>query len=708
MPGTTQIPLVRLYIPFLAGIIAVTSFGITISKELLFILLIPLFIFIIFSGYYFKFNYHNRWIFGFIIFLFLFSAGNNITVNQNEKYKTGHFSNYLNQDGYAILDITEPVSERQNSYRVVGRVRKIISDTIGFDVIGKAMLYLEKDSLASTLKYGDRIITNNDFSPVQPPQNPYQFNYKRYLSFSNIHYQGYRSSGKYDIIASDKGNMLKSKALQIRKKAMQTLQTYSIQDREFAVLSALLLGYREYIDDDLRQEFAGAGAMHILCVSGLHVGIIYLILNSIFSFFSKIKNGKIIKTIIIILLIWFYATLTGFSPSVLRASTMFSFIALARSFNRYTNIYNILAASAFVLTIINPYIVTRIGFQLSYLAVISIVTLQPHFYNLIFFKNKLPDKIWAITTVSVAAQIGTGPLALYYFNQFPNYFILTNIVVIPLASIIIYTALAFLIISPITALAELTGKMLSFFVYLMHKSVKIIESLPYSTLQNVNMDLGTTLTTFALITLFTGFYIYKSRTCFKIALPAIAILAIITSVKSISINKQNSFIVYSINNHSAIDFISGKSCTFLASDDLISTANGNLDFNVTQNRIRRGINKVDNNILEKDTSAFSKHYLWKRNNYILFNDLKIKILTDLKPYNPDLHNNTKKLNLDYLIVSQNPWFNISDVKEKYCFEKIIFDASNPFWKVNQWIKECEDLGLNYWSVRHEGAYVRDL
>jgi len=486
---------------------------------------------------------------------------------------------------------------------------------------------------------------------------------------------------------------------------MQTLYEYNIQDKEFAVLSALLLGYREYIDDDLRREFAGAGAMHILCVSGLHVGIMFLILSSLFSFLNKIKNGKIIKAIIIILLIWFYATLTGFSPSVLRASTMFSFVAIARSFNRYTNIYNILAASAIILTVADPYIVTKIGFQLSYLAVISIVTLQPSLYKLLYVKNKLPDKIWAVITVSIAAQIGTGPLAIHYFSQFPNYFIITNLIVIPLASIIIYTALLFLLISPIAVFAEFLGKILSFVVYLMHQSVHLIEALPYSTMQNVNLSPGETLITFLVIILLTGFFIHKSRSCFRLAMPALIFLAASICLKSISAQKQNMLIVYSINNHTAIDFISGKKCTFVACQELATQGSANIDFNITQNRIRNEIKSVNTMHTGKDNAGLSKQYLWGKKNYLLFNSLHIKILTDSEPFFSNLNDSIQKLKLDYLIISQNPRIDISTLKLMYEFDKIIFDSSNSFWQVNQWLEECDELKVNYWSTRHKGAYV---
>jgi len=705
MTGIAHIPIVRIFIPFLAGIISAVALNIVITTELFLLIVILLTIFLFIDKKLFEKKFDKRWIYGLLISIFFFSAGNSLTINHNELTGSNHFSKYLEKADYAVMDIIEPVSERENSYRVICRIKKLVSDTMATKVKGKVMLYVEKDSVASKLNYGDRIITNSWFSKVSSPQNPYQFNYKRHLAFNNIHYQGYRPAGDYMVVDSGKGNTLKFVALDLRQKALATLQKYGIQDREFAVLSALLLGHREYIDTELRQQFAGAGAMHILCVSGLHVGIIYIILNSIFSFLNKSKKAKILKTIIVISLIWFYATLTGYSPSVLRASTMFSFVALARSSNRYTNIYNILAASAFVLTIIDPYIIAQIGFQLSYLAVISIVTLQPPMYNLFYVKTSLLDKAWAITTVSVAAQIATGPLALYYFNIFPNYFILTNLAVIPLSSIIIYSALIFLAVSPIGFIAELMGKILSFIVLCMHRSVQFIESLPYSNLQDVNINLEVTFLMFFFIITLSIFFIKNSKLFLKLALTVFLLLVATFSAKNISQQSQNMFIVYSINNHTAIDFISGQNCSFLTDKKLQSQGSRDIEFNIIQNRINHGIDSVNTTIIENDT-IFSKPHLWRRSSYFLFHDLKIKVLTELDHFNEP--NEVLPIELDYLIISQNPWLDISDLVKRYDFDKLIIDSSNSLWKAKQWAEECDDLGLDYWDMQQKGAYIKNL
>ena len=178
--------------------------------------------------------------------------------------------------------------------------------------------------------------------------------------------------------------------------------------------------------------------MHVLAVSGLHVGIIFFILNFLLTPLNRNKRLLKIKLFLLVGALWFYAFLTGLSPSVMRSCTMFSFIVVGENLNKRTNIYNTLAASAFLLMLINPLIIFGAGFQLSYIAVISIVFFQPRLAALVAVKNRILKYVWDLFTVSVAVQIGTAPISIFYFHQFPVYFWLSNFIVIPGAALILY------------------------------------------------------------------------------------------------------------------------------------------------------------------------------------------------------------------------------------------------------------------------------
>jgi competence protein ComEC len=207
---------------------------------------------------------------------------------------------------------------------------------------------------------------------------------------------------------------------------------------ELAVASAIMLGYRDYMNADIVQAYASSGALHVLSVSGLHVGVLFLALQFLLQWMDKYRQLKWVKVLLVLAVMFFYAVLTGLSPSVLRAVVMFSFFVIAKAINRDNNMYNVLGISCLLLLFWNPYLITEVGFKLSYLAVLGIVVLYPILQPLLTFKNKLLKGAWSITCLSIAAQIATFPISLYYFHQFPNLFLISNLIIIPASDFVLY------------------------------------------------------------------------------------------------------------------------------------------------------------------------------------------------------------------------------------------------------------------------------
>lgn len=698
-----HIPLARLVVPFTVGIIAYLSARLHFSNLSFLTAYLVLGLLWLLGRKFFLGHYARRWIFGTWAAAFLLVAGYHIAQNNHQLARADHFSHFLEEEGFLLLKVREPVSEKANSYQVITRVKEVLVNGEAKKVSGRLMLYLQKDSLAASVRYGDYLLIENQFQEVGDPKNPGEFNYRRFLSYSNIFHQAYRASGQWQPTGENRGFFLIRWSLALRHQALKTFEEHHLSDREFAVVSALLLGFREYLDEDLRREFAGAGAMHILCVSGLHVGIIFLVLKFLLSFLNKVPGGRIIQTVLIILLIWFYAAVTGFSPSVLRASTMFSFVALGQSFRRTTNIYNTLAASAFLLMIIDPYIITRIGFQLSYLAVISIVALQPFFYQQLVFKNYLLDKAWAILTVSLAAQLATGPLSLFYFHQFPNYFLLTNLIVIPLASLIIYSALATLVLTPIPFVGMIAGKVLFGFVYALHQSVKFIEGLPYSTSTNVFITLPETLGVFVVLVFLSMFFIQQRPKALRLALGVFLLVSISISARSIQNLQNEKMVVYHVNNACAVDFVSGKESVFLMCETLQADPR-KIDFHIRENRVQHGIRSVLPASLAEAEEPFVNGNLYRRGPFLRFGQFNLFLL-DQSPLReiPD-----PGMTIHYLIISQNSRVNPQIALEALQPQKVIIDASNTFWNTNRWEEACQEAGVEVWPVRTKGAYVAML
>lgn len=699
----SNIPLARLVVPFTAGIIGYLTVRHHFSLQFFISVYLVLVLFWLAGHRFFLEHYSRRWVFGIWVALVLLAAGYHIAQNNNQLVRPGHFSHFHDKSGFLLLKVSEPIEEKTNSFQVITRVKKIIGNDKELNVSGRLMLYLQKDSLAATVNYGDYLLIENQFQEVSDPKNPDEFNFKRFLAHSNIFHQAYRASGQWQPTGQNQGFFLMRWSLAIRQLALKTFEENHLSGREFAVVSALLLGFREYLDEDLHREFAGAGAMHILCVSGLHVGIIFMVLKFLFSFLIRFKRGRIIQTALIIILIWFYAAITGFSPSVLRAAIMFSFVALGQSLRRSTNIYNTLAASALLLMIIDPYIITRIGFQLSYLAVISIVALQPFIYKQLIFKNYILDKAWAISSVSLAAQLATGPLALFYFNQFPNYFLLANLVVIPLASLIIYSALITLVLTPIPILGMLAGKVLFGFVYAMHQSVKFVEGLPYSTSNNVFISLPETIGVFVVLVFLSLFFLQQRPKALGIAMGVFLLICVSISARSIQNLRTGKMVVYHVNNASAIDFVSGKESVFLHCEVLQDNSR-KVGFHINENRVRYGIKNVIPTNLASTAEPIVNGNFFRRGPFVSFGQLNLFLLDQSAVHEiPE-----PEMAIDYLVVSKNPRANPQQALEALKPLKVIIDASNSLWNTRRWEEACQEAGIEVWPVRSNGAYVAAL
>jgi len=703
MSRLAEIPLVKLVLPFMAGIVLylIAQFNLPVTFYL--------------SGYgvlvllwisrqrLLLSNFKRRWVFGFLASSFMLIAGYQIGQNYNHLNRPNHFSYFQEGQGYLVLKVSNQISEKQNSYQVISRVIGVIDRDGKKRVQGRLMLYLQKDSLAAALKYGDKLLIENLYQEVSHPKNPHEFNYKRFLANKNLHHQAYRATGHWQHLGLNDGFFLKRWALDLHQKALNIFRANHITGEEFAVVSALLLGFTDYLDEDLKQEYAGSGAMHLLSVSGLHVGIIFVAIKFLLSFLKKFRHGRIIQTVLTIIIIWFYAAVTGFSPSVLRAVTMFSFIAMAQSIKRKTDIYNSLAASAFLLLIIDPYILTQIGFQLSYLAVVSIVALQPILYRQLHFKNYILDQAWSIITVSIAAQLVTGPLALYYFNQFPNYFLITSLVVIPLSTLIIYSSIASLAISAIPGAGYLAGKIVSGLVYAMNQSVGFFEGLPYSTFTNVHVSLMETFAIFAVILLFGLFLIKNVRWAFPLALGTILFVAASSSVRSIQNQQNKLFVVYHVNNATAIDFFYGQKHVLLMCDELERRL-PRAGFHFDGNRIRHGGGKnlIKHNLTEEGAVVEARWQL--RGPFIKFGQTTIFMLNPGVP----LEFPKPEFEIQYLLVSQNARHNPENVLNMLRPEKIILDASNHRFTIQNWKEAGEKAGIAYWPVAELGAYTAKL
>ena len=564
------LPFVRLIIPLITGILSGIKIfpDIIVSNNLLLCLLGFSVVIIVFPGIFI--SYRSRWLFGTIAFIFLFLTGIKLSQTRSSENNPFYFAQYNAKADYYVADISEPLSEKNKSYKTILNLCAISLGDKWLPAKGKICAYFRKDSTAPPLQYGDRIIFRAFVNDIDPPKNPYEFDYGAYLASNNIYHQVYLSGESFFLINEGEGNPLFSVAFMARHNLLNSLSCGRLDGDEYAVAAALLLGYKDELGHELRSAYSAAGAMHILCVSGLHVGVVFIVLNTLLGSLRRIRFGRVLQMILLLITIWFYAFITGLSPSVLRASCMISLVIVSKSLNRYVNIYNSLAASAFILLLIDPYILFNIGFQLSYLAVTGIVSSYKYMYDLWSPRFIITEKIWSIVAVSVAAQLGTFPLSLYYFHQFPNLFLLTNILVIPLSSVIIYSGMAAFVFSATGQLHTVFLEVLSFFVRMLNYIINMIDQIEFSSTQNIYLNgYGTLIIYCALI--FLVIYLNAKREKYLVfaGIAVILFLGINIYQKAKSYDQKYIF-VYNIRGFSAIDFVSGRNNCFIADTVLLS------------------------------------------------------------------------------------------------------------------------------------------
>jgi len=408
-------------------------------------------------------NYRLRWVSGLIFSLFLLLSGYGIAWHHRSANDPCYLGNQ--KEGTFLAMVTEPPAIRKSGMKAAISVRYHLGHGKWQRSRGNAIAYLAMGESVRPLSYGDHVVMRARFTGISDNSNPYTFNYSRYLQDKDITHRIYAEPYSWKRIGVRESMPVRKTAFRVRDRLLNILRENHVEGKEFAVAAALLLGYVDDLDPELRSDYSATGAMHILSVSGMHVGIIYIFLEFILGFLNRRKAGRFVKAVLLLLFIWFYAMLTGLSPCVLRSAAMLSLPIIGKSMDRSPNMFNIIAASVIFILILDPLLVLDIGFQLSYLAVIGIVVLYKPVYDLYVTSAWLPDKIWSVIAVSVAAQIATLPITLYTFHQFPNYFILTNIFVVPLSSLIIYTGILALAAGTIPVISVLFAKVLVFLVW---------------------------------------------------------------------------------------------------------------------------------------------------------------------------------------------------------------------------------------------------
>ncbi len=563
-----QTPMIKLLVPFLLGIICyIHEIHIKPYISVAFLgLFFCIYIFLIFQKKLKRLKY--QWIIGITFFWILLTLGYlSSYINSHINYSNNISKIYQKGDWvYGVIHTN--LSEKEKTFKTTLKTKYIVRKDSVIKVFGMVDLYFDK-TLNTSLNAGDWIALKGLIKQIESPKNPEEFNYKKYLSYRNIYQTCYISSNTIWSAVDKKSTSLYYLAQSIQKNWMNVLKEHGLHADLLSVSAALLLGEKSTLSDEISQAYSASGAMHVLAVSGLHVGLIFVFLQFIFNKIDKRKKFEKLTLILMILFLWFYALITGFSASVVRASTMFSIHILGKIIKREANIYNSIFSSAFIILMINPFMITEVGFQLSYCAVLGIVYIFPKLYEQIpilcyFTKQKhilfIVDNIYKITCVSIAAQMSTLPFSWYYFHQFPNYFILSNIIVIPLATVTLYVGISFFLGHYILfgMISKFLAALLMFLVKTLNYVNQHIEKMPYALLNNIYLH-EYELILFYFLIIFWILYLYFKKHQFVQFSGIIIALWIVFNISALASQlKQRVLIIYHIPNLQWIDIIQNK------------------------------------------------------------------------------------------------------------------------------------------------------
>jgi competence protein ComEC len=600
--------------------------------------------------------------------------------------------------GSFLGNVVSQPAETEQTIKTVLKIRQRRSDT-SLKSPFKALVYFRKGG--KNIEYGDNVLFYGTLTTPLPPRNPGEFNYKKFLEYKGIVMTGFVDAGAYLITGRHPENPVKAFALKIRSNLLKALKQNGLSGNEFAVAAAVILGYDDVMDDNIRLSYQKAGAMHVLCVSGLHVGIVYLVMNFLLGFLRRTKKQKMIKMAVLLIIVWFYAFLTGLSPSVLRATVMVSFFIIGNEIKRDKDAYNTLAMSAFFLLIYNPAFLFDVGFQLSYAAVLGIITFYNPIYRSIWIRNKMINKLWSVIAVSLAAQLGTFPLAAHYFHTFPVYFILTNLIIFPFSFLIISGGLLFIFISWIPVINQITGAMLSGMIYIMNLLVGKISELPLAAVTDLYFSWLKVAIVYSVITAVFVLLYYKQKKFVIISLTTILAFTTFETIRRFNILNRRTITIYDLGKKgNAIDLISGKDHFLI--NDLNNEQVRQIEYYIENHRIENGLRKEYVNF-NGTLSGKASWAILTAADFIEYNGIRV-----VRP-SMEYYKTPEKFSTDLLwITGQCPGSVISRLTGTFDFKRVIIGSSVPKSTAEKLKKILNSESISYYDIREKGCFILNL
>ncbi len=681
-------PFIRLVVPLMAGIILARWIPWT-GQQCLYLILAC----IVAASYgYFYARRYPIW-FGISLFGLWVGIGINLyTLLRIENTEDFIGRKYL-PGSIVSATLTTPLEEKENAYRAEAKLHQWDSAAASWiSLSGNIIIYFSKTIQTDSVGFGSKIAFKRILDPIRSEGNPGGFNYKKFAADRGLFYSVFIEPA--DFLLPDSGYTTPILPWHIRARdfLLQNIRKYIPYDKCAGVAAALLCGYRGDMDKALVQQYAATGVAHIIAISGLHLGLIMQALTLIFNRIKPIRNRTRLTSAVIIILLWAFTLITGASPSVLRSALMFSVLLLGKVIGREGNSWNSLAASGFILLVGNPNLLFDVGFQLSYSAMLSIFMFSRPIAIWFEPESRVGQYVWTLISATIAAQVLTLPFVVYYFHQFPVYFILSNLIAVFLSTIALYvTVVLAVLVWFIPPVAIITGILVSYIIKIMNKSVAIIYSLPFSRIEHLYLSLSEAVWLMAIIFLLSAWLLLKSRACAVWALAFTVLFMVQREYSWYLHGRQKRLVVYNINRYTALDVIDGHTATFYGDTACLDSA---WIFNnkIEPSRMYYKVNQTKT--IPVDTTAFR---------IIKMSGVRMLVLDK----EPDLMN-AGKITVDWLFIATNLRTRPERILDKISCQAIIVGTKLPPYKVQQWHSAIHGLPLRLHSVREDGAFLVDF
>jgi competence protein ComEC len=685
------IPILRLLLPLTAGILSAQYLYLPLFLQIASVL-IAIIVWLCINHKTVAKRYRWKWVSGCCITILFYNAGSLLLYANNESHYKNHISHHLYHTAAIRAVLKEAPVNKTNTYKATATVTAVLINHQWEAVNGDILVYFKKDSTAVRLQYGTEILIKKQLQPIANSGNPGAFDYKQYCAYQQIYQQVYLQPDEYRLTGSIQQNHFVNGLFQLRNRIRQVLKKWIPGDKNATLAEALLIGYRDDLDKELVRAYSNTGVVHIIAISGLHLGMIYGLVLFILKPLQQKKWMRWVKPLIVLTVLWGFSVLAGAAASVIRSAVMFSFVIIGESIRRRTHSLNTLAASAFCLLCCNPFLLWDLGFQLSYAAVTGILIFRAPVYRLLYIRNRLLNNIWQLNAICLSAQLLTLPLILYYFHQFPNLFIFTNLFAVPLTGFILTGGLFLLLASSIPLLNGYTGKIIAILINTLNNIIESTDKLPFVLTRNIHINLIQAMVLFMMIGLFSAWLMQKKTNYLLSSLGCLLFFVVINSFLLVKQKTRLKMIVYNIPQHQAIDLVEGSGFCFV----------GDTGFDA-KNRLRTQYLDPSRNIYRVQEQGKLSSIL--RTKHLIAGPHQTVLLIDrsfqLRPAN-------KKIAVDKIIFTGNPDIHLAAVAAVFDCKQYIFDNSNRLWKIQFWKKAADSLHLRHQTISEQGAFEMDL